>query len=177
MFEKLTDKKDLKLKWLFLLMKVNQLNRSVKENGWSYQDKQAVYDIKDRLMEKILKEKPAEIEMRLFFVPYYKYSMYSKDKAGELMRRDGNKYPFEYYLGQIEPEKEDIEIPDKATIEIEISCMNQTFSFHQPLPWIEQIGIDTTNIPKKTWMNAETFHHTMLETMKTEIEGLFAELE
>ena len=54
------------LTWLFLLMKVNQLNRSVKESGWRYEDKQIVYDLKDRLIQKILIDNPKELKTEIF---------------------------------------------------------------------------------------------------------------
>ena len=174
-FDNIVGKKE--LTWLFLLMKVNQLNRSVKESGWRYEDKQIVYDLKDRLIQKILTENPKELKTELFYVPYYKYSTQSKDRAGELMRRDGGRQPFEYYLGQIKPGENDIEIRDKATIEVVVSCMNQTFSFHQPFVWVSELGIEVSNIPQKNWMNAENFHHTMLDNEKKDIEEFFANLQ
>ena len=67
-FDNIVGKKE--LTWLFLLMKVNQLNRSVKESGWRYEDKQIVYDLKDRLIQKILTENPKELKTELFYVPY-----------------------------------------------------------------------------------------------------------
>ncbi len=164
------------MKWFLLLTKIDALNRRVKEPGWMFEDKEDVYHIKDELMEYILLNRPQELAVELFLVPYYLYSMTSKDKAGNLMRNDTEKKPFEYYLSQIAPGPNDIEIPDKATIEVRITCASQEFSFHQPLNWYKAIGGDPSKLKKKAWISAGSFNHTLLEKTKCEIESLRSEL-
>ena len=115
--------------------------------------------------------------MELFLVPYYSYSRESKDRAGDLMRRDTERKPFEYYLGQISPGVNDIEIPEKATVEFVITCMGQEFSFHQPLSWYTERGGEVSQLRRKAWISASNFHHTFLERMRNEINTLQKELE
>lgn len=158
--------------WLLLLTKIDGLNRRVKEPGWQYEDKQAVYNLKDQVMADLLRIRPEELSIELFLVPYYSYSRESKDRAGELMRRDPERKPFEYYLGQITPGSNDIEIPEKATIEVLITCEGQEFSFHQPMSWYIAQGGDPSALTKKAWISAGNFHHAYLEKMQKEIHDL-----
>lgn len=162
--------------WLLLLTKLDGLNRRIKEPGWSYQDKQEVYSLKDRLMGYILKNQPQELTVKWSLVPYYAYSQESKDKAGHLMRSDTDSKPFEYYLGQIQPGPNDIEIPEKATVEALITCAGQEYSFHQPLSWYIEHGGITSGLEKKVWIGANSFHHMYLVKVQKEINDLQREL-
>ena len=110
-------------------------------------------------------------------VPYFAYSQSSKDKAGDMMRRDFEKKPFEYYLSLIPPGVFDREIPEKATVEIVIYCAGQAFSFHQPMNWYIAHGGNPSLLTKKAWISATNFHHQMLESWKNDIAFLQRELE
>ena len=165
------------ISWLLVLMKINELNRSVKETAWDYMDKCAVYDLKDQVLAKILTEHPAELSVELYFVPYLRYCNATKDRAGELMRRDLNRHPFQYYLDQVEPSPYDTEVPHRATVEILVTCAGETFSFHQPANWFtelqfNELQIDLTKLSRKTWVNPIDFNHAMLTKKKAEIEAL-----
>ena len=59
------------MKWFLLLTKIDALNRRIKEPGWMFEDKEDVYHIKDELMEYILLNRPQELAVELFLVPYY----------------------------------------------------------------------------------------------------------
>ena len=168
--------KTTEMKWLLLLTKLDGLNRRVKEPEWDIEDKQEVYRIKDRIMDAVLRAKPEAIEIELYLVPYYAYSQMSKDKAGDLMRRDPERKPFEYYLSQISPGPYDREIPEKATVEIIISCAGQAFSFHQPMNWFIARGGDPSVLRKKAWISATNFHHQLLTQKCEEIALLQREL-
>ena len=168
---------DNSLKWLLILMRINNLNRSVKESVWNSEDKAAVYDLKDEIIGKILDQRPAELTVELFYVPYYRYSFASKDRAGSLMRRDGSRHPFEYYLAQIELSPEDREEPDRATVEVVVGCMGETFSFHQPLAWFAARGTDISGLPRKTWINPADFNHAQLQRIKSEIDSALESLQ
>ena len=165
------------LKWMLLMTKIDGLNRRVKEPGWTFEDKQEVYRLKDSILDYILRCKPEVLSVELFLVPYYSYSRESKDRAGDLMRRDTERKPFEYYLGQISPGVNDIEIPEKATVEFVITCMGQEFSFHQPLSWYTEHGGEVSQLRRKAWISASNFHHTFLERIRNEINTLQKELE
>ena len=117
--------------WRDLLIRLGGLYRRVKEPGWDPYDKQTAYDLKDAVMERILREDPPELTVSCFRIPYYMYSMRSKDKAGALMRSDPERRPFEYDPSLIEPCEDDIEIPARATVEIVVECGGMRFSFHQ----------------------------------------------
>ena len=62
------------LKWMLLLTKIDGLNRRVKEPGWTFEDKQEVYRLKDSILDYILRSKPEVLSVELFLVPYYSYS-------------------------------------------------------------------------------------------------------
>ena len=128
--------------WILLLTKLDGLNRRVKEPGWLYEDKREVYRMKDSVMEYILRTRPPELTIELCSVPYYSYSRETKNKAGDLMRADHEKKPFEYYLAQISPGIHDSEISERSTVEIVITCLGQEFCFHQPLNWYTEHGGD-----------------------------------
>lgn len=75
------------------------------------------------------------------------------------MRKSFEKQPFEYYLAQIEPCGYDIEIPEKATVMVNISCMEQQYSFHMPVDVISECGVDVSGLPRSVWINSRDFHH------------------
>ena len=120
--------------------------------------------------------KPEEVNVQTYYVPYYKYSERSKDKAGALMRSDTEHKPFEYYLSLVEPGPGDIEVPDKATVEFEIECRGMEFSFHQPVGWYIAQGGDVNGLEKKAWISATEFHHSILESYEKKLKGIFDEI-
>lgn len=65
------------------------------------------------------------------------------------MRADTERKPFDYYIGQIPPGRNDVEIPEKATIEIIINCEDKQFCFHQPLKWFLSLGGDSSKLNKR----------------------------
>lgn len=168
---------DTQFKWFQILMRVNSLNRSVKESPWSSADRTAVYDLKDQIIGKILDERPSELTIELFYVPYYRYCAATKDRAGAIMRQDAGRHPFEYYLNQVELTSEDREDPDRATVEIVITCMGEEFSFHQPAIWCTSRGINVSVLPRKEWINPMDFNHGKLTHIKAEIASILESLQ
>lgn len=158
--------------WFQLLSLIDKLNRSIKEPGWSFEDKEMAYKLKDKLLNKLLVEKPEDCEVTLYYVPYLRYSERTKDLAGDLMRRDGKKYSFDYYLEQIEPTAADVEDPTKAIIEVVVNCNGQSFSLHLPISDLPN-GYNANELPKKKWIPSTEFHHNQLETAKEQFEILW----
>ncbi len=163
--------------WYRMLTIIEKLNRALKEDGWIREDEENAYAIKDLVVMKLLREKPACVKTEVFLVPYIRYSTATKDKAGAMMRSDPVKRPFEYYLARVEPSPADVEVPERANVEVIAECINNPFSFHMPLPQIEACGIDTAALPRKEWINAPDFHHANYLTAKAQIEQAVAELE
>lgn len=163
--------------WYKMLTIIEKLNRNLKEDGWIKEDEINAYALKDLVVMKLLREKPECVKTEVFLVPYIRYSMATKDKAGAMMRSDTVKRPFEYYLSRVEPSPADVEVPEKATVEVVAECMENPFSFHMPLPQIKACGIDTASLPRKTWINAPDFHHATYLSAKEQIEQAIAELE
>lgn len=157
--------------WLELLGLIDRLNRSVKEPGWYYEDRTELYEMKDRFLVELLAERPDGVELTLYYVPYLRYSASTKVRADELMRKDGRRFPFEYYLGQVEPSAEDSEDPDRALIEIVAECKGLRFSFHMPVQKMPA-GFSIAGIPRKDWIPAGEFHHQQLAKAKAEYAGL-----
>ncbi len=158
--------------WSRILNILDGLNRRVKEPGWNFEDKQEVYRIKDAILSRIMSEKPQELEIQCYYVPYYSYSVKTKDKAGALMRSDPERNPFEYYLSLVEPCEEDIDIPSKATVEIVIICDESRYSFHQPIAWYQSMGERIDVLPKKPWISAPNHHHAILIEQRDRINTL-----
>lgn len=52
-------------KWLDLLLYTDHLNRSVKEAGWNYADKEKVYSLKDSVVQTLLRAKPDGVNFEL----------------------------------------------------------------------------------------------------------------
>ncbi len=163
--------------WKRILMITDGLNRRVKETGWNYDDKQAVYRIKDRVLTKIMNDKPDELMVSYFYVPYYSYSMKTKDKAGALMRSDTERNPFEYYLSLVEPCEEDTEVPSKATVEVVVKCEDCCFSFHQPMSWYLQQGGIVDILERKPWISSTNYHHAQLVEQSKLIDELLSALQ
>lgn len=162
--------------WLQLLIRVDGLNRRVKEPGWNYEDKQKVYQLKDMVIKRLLMTRPAEVQLQLYYVPYYKYSEATKDKAGRLMRSSMEKLPFEYFLSQIPPCAQDMELPEKALVEVVAACNGFSFSFHMPVAVVRECGIDTASLNRKVWISAHNFHHELLREQECTITQLLAEI-
>ncbi|MCR4647295.1 MAG: hypothetical protein K5695_18130 [Oscillospiraceae bacterium] len=163
--------------WYRMLSIIDKLNRQLKEDGWIYEDERNAYALKDQVVQKLLQEKPDCVQTALYLVPYIRYSMATKDKAGAMMRRDSVKRPFEYYLARVELSPADVEVPEKANVEVIAKCMNDTFSFHMPLPQIEACGFDTASLPRKEWINAPDFFHASYLSAKEQIDQALAELD
>lgn len=148
--------------WFQTLSLIERLNRSVKEPGWAIEDKELVYKLKDEFIDKLLIEKPKECKITLYYVPYLRYSEHTKDIAGELMRKDGKKYSFDYYLEQVEPTSADVEDPLKATVEMVIECNDQNFSLHMPVEKLPN-EYNANELPRKKWIPTAEFHHIQLK--------------
>jgi len=112
--------------WLSILTRLDRINRRIKEPGWYDEDKRNVYFLKDEIIRIILHKNPICLFVELEYVPYYIYCRETKDRAGVIMREDREDLPFEYYLSIVEPTQYDIEVPEKAMVEMNVTCMNQT---------------------------------------------------
>ena len=165
---------DKKESWLKLLMLIDKLNRMVKEIDFNESSVNEFYKIKDEILELIIKHKQDFIKTQLSYVPYYRYSNTTKDKAGDLMRKDFTRKSFEYYLSKIDPSDEDIEMPEKATIEIIATIDSINFSFHLPYLKAKSFGIDIHNLPKKVWISNKDFQKKIFISQKEEILNLLS---
>lgn len=163
--------------WHKLLSLVDFLNRRVKEPGWRYEDKQAFYQLKDRMLISIMRRAPRSLTVSLFFIPYIQYSSGTKERAGELMRGDRNQYSFEYYLTQVPPTANDVEIPEKAMVELQVKCLGETYRFHMPAQLVVECGIILGELPRKEWIAAPEFHHNMFAEAEPIIESLLDEVD
>lgn len=163
--------------WLNILAITDRLNRSVKEGGWDREDERGVYDLKDRIIIRILSDTPACLTTELYYVPYLHYCERSKDKAGALMRADNSRHPFEYYLGQTEPCPDDYEVPGKATVEVRITCLEQSFCFHMPEETMKNCGIAVDKLPRKAWISSRDFHHSQFIDLQKQIDQLLKEMD
>jgi hypothetical protein len=158
---------------LDLLILIEKANHYVKEGEWNIEDKDAIYSLKDRFLSNIYTRQPQGIDIKLFYVPYYKYSRGTKDKAGDLMRRDGSKHTFDYYLTMVEPSSSDYEVPGAGTIEMLITYKNITWSFHMLESLARQLNINIDGLTRKEWINQRDFHSIQAKTIQTKIESLF----
>lgn len=161
---------------LKLLTLFERANHYVKEGDWYANDRNELYALKDKFLTDMFKKKPNGVEIEMLYVPYYKYSAGTKDKAGAMMRADGNKQPFEYYLAQIQPSPEDIEVPGKATIEMIFTYDNRTWCFHIPEHQTSSWGVDVYTLRRKIWMNGRDFHSQQFQMIKAEAEVLLSKL-
>jgi hypothetical protein len=161
---------------LDLLLLIDKANHYVKEGEWNSFDKDSIYALKDRFLSQIYTRQPKGTEIELFYVPYYKYSRETKDKAGEMMRRDGNKHNFDYYLALIEPSANDYEVPGAGTIEMLITYRNKTWSFHLLEDLARRLNIDITKLSRKEWVNQRDFHSIQAKSLKAEAESLLSQI-
>lgn len=158
--------------WLRVLTLLEQTNNSIKSNDFFGEQRSEFYLLKDNILEYIIKNKEDKLQVTLYLIPYYKYSFTTKDKAGALMRKDNQKNPFEYYLSMVEPCSQDIEVPEKATIEIEINLDNRLFNFHIPQYKTTEWGVDISNLQRKDWISEKEFKRQQFQLAKAEINEL-----
>lgn len=158
--------------WFKLLTLFDEINHLVKQGDWYREDVEDFYRRKDEFLKLIAVSGPEVLDVKYFYVPYIKYSNTSKDKAGDLMRKDSNKQPFEYYLSQIETGPDDVEVPEKATIELVIECSGRAFSYHIPRAKTKDWPVDWNQVEKKVWISGKEFHKRKYAEMKKEIERL-----
>ncbi len=163
-------------KWFKLLTLLDQTDYLMKEGDWYMEDKIEFYEMKDKFLSFIIKNRPKELPLNVYYIPYYKYSKQTKDKAGDIMRADDTWRPFEYYLSMVEPSEDDIEITDKATIEVEITYQDRVFSFHVPINKIEDWELDIDQLPKKAWLSGKEFHRDKFGKIKVELNELMDEV-
>lgn len=163
-------------KWFKLLTLFDQTNYLVKEGDWYMEDKIEFYEMKDNFLSFIIKNRPEELPLEINYIPYYKYSKQTKDKAGEIMRADDTWRPFEYYLSLVEPCADDVEITEKATIEVEITYQERVFSFHIPVTKTIEWDIDIDEFPRKAWLSGKDFHREKFGKIKVELTELMNEL-
>lgn len=163
-------------KWFKLLTLLDQTNHLIKEGDWYIEDKLEFYELKDNFLASVIESRPEELPLEVNYIPYYQYSKQTKDKAGEIMRADDTWRPFEYYLSMVEPCEDDVEITDKATIEVEISYQNRVFSFHTPLNKIEDWGLDIDQLPRKAWLSGKEYNREQYNKVKPELNELMEEL-
>ncbi len=163
------------MKWYSTLVLIDRINRLVKEPGWRSEDVRRVYDMKDSFLKLLLEKKPDEVKVSLFYCPYFRYSDTTKNRAGDLMRADGKRYSFEYYLQQVEPSPYDFEDPERSTVEVVAVCNDVSFSFHMPVALLPQDCI-AASLPRKAWVAAPEFHHQQLLATEAAFSALMEEL-
>ena len=163
--------------WFKLIFLVDKANRIIKEIDLSEHDKNNFYKLKDEFLEFLVKNKSDFIQISFSYVPYFKYCRDTKDKADALMRKDNNKKYFGYYLSQIEPSVNDIEIKDKATIELEVLIKDTNFSFHIPYFKTLHWNLDINSIPKKAWVSDRKYKEELIKDLYAEINTLFNSLK
>ena len=159
-------------KWFKLLTLFDQTNHLVKEGDWYIEDKLEFYEMKDNFLSFIIKNRPKELPLEIYYIPYYKYSKQTKDKAGEKMRADDTWRPFEYFLSMVKPCADDVEITEKATIEVEITYQDRVYSFHIPLTKTIDWDIDIDQLPRKAWLSGKEFHREKFNKIKVELNEL-----
>ena len=126
----------------------------------------------DNFISFIIKNRPKELPLEIYYIPYYKYSKQTKDKAGEIMRADDTWRPFEYFLSMVKPCADDVEITEKATIEVEITYQDRVYSFHIPLTKTIDWDIDIDQLPRKAWLSGKEFHREKFNKIKVELNEL-----
>lgn len=158
--------------WLKLIVLIDKANHRVKENEITEEVRNNFYKLKDEFLDFIVNKTPSFIELSFSYVPYFKYSRQTKDKAGDLMRKDFSKKPFEYYLSQIEPSNEDIEIIEKATIEVDINIQGLSFNFHIPYLKTTNWSININELEKKYWISTKEHNNILMSDLISQINYL-----
>ena len=88
------------------------------------------------------------------------------------MRADDTWRPFEYFLSMVKPCADDVEITEKATIEVEITYQDRVYSFHIPLTKTIDWDIDIDQLPRKAWLSGKEFHREKFNKIKVELNEL-----
>lgn len=167
---------EMKDKWFKLLTLFDQTNYLIKEGEWYLEDKMEFYEMKDKFLTFIIKNRPEELDIATYYIPYYKYSKATKDKAGELMREDEKWRPFEYFLSLVEPTSDDVEVTEKATIEVEVTYQDRDFSFQIPINKMPDWDLDIDQLPRKSWLSGKEYHRDKFTTIKFELNELMEDV-
>ena len=163
-------------KWFKLLTLLDQTDHLTKGADWYMEDKMEFYDMKDQLLSYIIEYRPEELLIDIYYIPYYRYSKETKDKAGELMREDEEWRPFKHFLSMVEPSSEDVEVVEKGTIEVEVTCQNRVFSFQVPIDKTEDWNLNIDELPRKEWVSGKDLHREQFNKIKFELNDLMEEV-
>jgi hypothetical protein len=87
------------------------------------------------------------------------------------MRR-ANSQDFEHYLEKIPPCSNDYEVPERASLEMEIKYFGRMFCFHIPAQQAQDWGVEMTALERKTWIPAKEFNHMRFAPVFDEIRAL-----
>jgi hypothetical protein len=157
---------------LRLIAVVDQCNHAVKQGDWHQSDLDTFYQMKDAFMEKIYRNPPMGMEVKLKLVPYLRRCPKCKDQAGNAMRSEGNSHNFEHYLERIPPCENDYEDAERATLEMDVRYLSRMFCFHIPVQQAQDWGVDMTALERKKSIPAKEFNHMRFAPAFDEIRAL-----
>lgn len=161
---------------LRLIAVVDQCNHAVKQGDWLQSDLDTFYQLKDWFMEKIYRNPPTGVEVKLKLVPYLRRCSKCKDQAGDAMRNEATSHNFEYYLERIPPCENDYEVAERATFEMELNYLGRMFCFHIPVQQAQGWGVDMTALERKKFIPAKEFNHIRFTPVFDEIRSLLSML-
>jgi hypothetical protein len=169
-----------KLLWLNALRQFDYINHIIKSGSWFEEDQRSFYKLKDEFLSKLYYKasKEKSLSIRLLYVPYFLYSSDTKKRAGQLMLQDQDKdrKPFDYYLDMVESSSNDIELPSRASIEMEVTLDKEVFVFHIPQQKTIDWGIDINKLGRKKWISGREYHRMQYLTIKKQLRGLLDRL-
>ena len=145
-----------KEKWLRLLTIVSQLDAPLNATGILNCDKETMLAMRRECIQKLLTDKPDFISVEVSYRPeYFSYSERTKAAANKMMKEDIEHYSYMHYLKQIEPCEEDVEDPNKSTVDIVADIEGQRFYFNIP---IDDMPSEYA-IPIRPWKPDKKIYH------------------
>jgi hypothetical protein len=88
------------------------------------------------------------------------------------MRSDVNPQGFDHYLERIPSCSNDYEVPERATLEMELNYLGRMFCFHIPVQQARDWGVEMTALERKTWISSKEFNHMRFAPVFDEIRAL-----
>ena len=74
------------------------------------------------------------------------------------------------------PSEDDVEVTEKATIEVEITYEDRLFSFQVPLSKTIDWDLDIDQLPRKAFLSGKEFHREKFGKIKVELNELMDEM-
>jgi hypothetical protein len=131
-------------------------NYRAKQKGVRGDQKAQLLAIKDEMMRLLYDAFKNSGDLSFARIPYLQRCPECKGKADEYFLKDPTK-TWEFHLSMMPPCPNDVEVLEKALIELLITYKNRNFSFHIPATKLVTWSFSTDVLPERKWIPEADF--------------------